>query len=68
MNPEEFIQKYEHALATQDWGQVAPLVHGDACVTFSNGAVHRGKPEVGRAFEKNFTLIKDETYSITNAS
>jgi ketosteroid isomerase-like protein len=68
MNPEEFIQSYAQALATQDWNLVKPLVHEDACVTFSNGAVHRGKAEVGRAFEKNFSLIKDETYSITNLS
>lgn len=66
MDPEEFIQNYERALATQDWGRVEPLVHPDACVTFSNGTVHKGKAEVQRAFEKNFSLIKDETYSITN--
>lgn len=66
MEPEEFIQNYERALATQDWGRVEPLVHPDACVTFSNGTVHKGKAEVQRAFERNFSLIKDETYSITN--
>jgi ketosteroid isomerase-like protein len=66
VNPEEFIRAYELALATQDWGNVEPLIHSDACVTFSNGTVHRGKLEVRRAFEKNFSLIKDEEYSITN--
>ena len=29
MNSEDFIQAYEQALATQDWDQVAPLVHSD---------------------------------------
>ena len=66
MHPEEFIQRYEQALASQDWAQVEPLVHADACVTFSSGAVHKGKVEVGTAFARNFALIKDEQYSITN--
>lgn len=64
MTPEEFIRAYENALASQDWKQVEPLVHTDACVTFSNGKVHRGKAAVQRAFEHNFSLIKDETYSM----
>jgi len=66
MELEEFIRAYEAALATQDWRQVEPLVHADACVTFSNGTVHKGKAEVQKAFEKNFSLIRDETYSISN--
>ncbi|HKY55245.1 MAG TPA: nuclear transport factor 2 family protein [Anaerolineales bacterium] len=66
MNPEEFIRAYEQALATQEWINIEPLVHNNACVTFSNGIVHKDKEEVKRAFEKNFSLIKDETYSITN--
>jgi len=66
LNPEEFVRAYEQALATQDWMNVEPLVHNNACVTFSNGTVHKGKPEVRAAFEKNFSLIKDEEYSIAN--
>lgn len=66
MTPEDFIRAYEQALATQDWNRVGPLVHSHACVTFSNGAVHKGKSEVKAAFEKNFSLINDEEYSITN--
>ena len=66
MNPEEFVQAYEKALATQDWNQVEPLVHEHACVTFSNGSVHKGRQEVKAAFEKNFSLIKDEIYTISN--
>jgi ketosteroid isomerase-like protein len=66
MEAEEFIHAYESALATQDWNQVEPLVHAEACVTFSNGTVHKDKAEVQKAFEKNFSLIKDETYSIAN--
>lgn len=66
MEPEEFIRAYEEALGTQDWSRVDPLVHSDACVTFSNGTVHKGKPQVQKAFETNFSLIKDEQYSISN--
>lgn len=66
MNPEEFIKSYEEALASQDWNRVLPLMHEDVCVTFSNGAVHKGMIEVRKAFEKNFSLIKDESYFITN--
>ena len=66
MNPEDFIRAYEQALGTQDWRQVDPLVHEDACVSFSNGTVHKGKPAVKLAFERNFSSIKDETYTMTN--
>lgn len=66
MKPEEFIHAYEQALASQDWNRVEPLVHADACVTFSNGAVHKGRLAVKAAFEKNFSLIKNEKYSMTN--
>lgn len=66
MTPETFIKAYEAALASQDWQQVAPLVHPDACVTFSSGAVHVGKTAVRHAFERNFSLIQDETYQIEN--
>ena len=66
MQSEEFIRAYEAALASQDWRQVEPLVHVDACVTFSNGIVHKGKAEVQKAFEYNFSLIQDEKYSIAN--
>ena len=66
MTPEEFIEAYARALATQDWSAVAPLVHPDACVTFSSGDVHQGKDAVGAAYARNFSLIKDETYAISH--
>lgn len=66
MNPEDFVRAYEKALASQGWNQVEPLVHPEVCVTFSNGTVHKGMDQVKAAFEKNFSLIKDETYSISN--
>jgi ketosteroid isomerase-like protein len=64
--PEQFVQRYEQALATQDWAVVDPLIDDDACVTFSNGAVHIGKAAIQRAFEENFAAIEDEAYRISN--
>jgi hypothetical protein len=66
MHPEEFITSYEAALASQNWDNVEPLVHAKACVTFSNGTVHKGLQAIKVAFTKNFSLIKDEKYSITD--
>ncbi len=68
MTPQQFIITYEQALATQNWEKVSPLIHPTACVTFSNGAVHKGKEAVKAAFERNFALIKNEDYSVSNVS
>lgn len=43
-----------------------PLLHNDASITFSNGDVHMGKSEIKIAFAKNFLLIKNEEYLISN--
>ncbi len=64
--PEEFVERYQQALATQRWASVEPLVHPDVCVTFSTGAVHRGKAAVRSAFEENFAEIRDEEYRISD--
>lgn len=64
MTPDEFLRRYERALASQEWAQVAPLVHDDANVTFSDGSVHRGKEAVRAAFERNFAAIEDERYEV----
>lgn len=66
MTAEEFIGLYEEALATQRWVAVEPLIHEDACVTFSTGAVHKGKEAVRSAFERNFLTIEGEEYKISN--
>ena len=65
-SPEAFIELYGRALGTQRWEAVEPLVHDDACVTFSTGAVHKGKPAVRRAYEANFAAIEEERYAISN--
>jgi ketosteroid isomerase-like protein len=66
MTPDDFARAYEHALGTQDWKTVEPLVHRDACVTFSSGAVHEGREAVQAAFTRNFAAIKSEEYGISN--
>ena len=66
MTPDDLLRAYEAALATQDWEQVAPLMHDDVRVTFSSGAYFRGKDEVGAAFSRNFALIADEQYEISD--
>lgn len=64
--PDDFVRSYEAALAAQRWSAVDPLMHDDVCVTFSTGAVHKGKAAVRRAFEENFASIEDEQYAISN--
>ncbi len=66
MSAVEFVHAYEHALATQDWTVVEPLIHPDASVTFSNGTVHKGRDAVRVAFERNFRAIDNENYRISN--
>ena len=66
MSPENFIKKYESALASQDWSNVEPLMHENAAVTFSDGSVHEGRKKVEMAFKKNFSIIKSEEYSVEN--
>jgi len=66
MTAEDFVHAYEKALASQRWARVEPLVHEDACVTFSDGAVHLGKAAVRKAYEANFAAIEDEDYRISN--
>ncbi len=66
MSPDDFLCAYAAALEAQDWQQVEPLVHADACVTFSTGAVHRGKEAVRQAFERNFASIQGDTYRMLN--
>ena len=66
MNAQEFIKSYEVALGSQDWKIVEPLISVIASVTFSDGSVHIGKDNVQKAFEKNFSIIKNEKYVIEN--
>lgn len=66
MHPSDFIAQYQAALAAQSWQQVAPLIHTNATVTFSNGAVHKGIADIQQAYERNFALIKNEQYHVSD--
>ena len=66
MQSETFITSYQKALASQDWNFVSPLIDDKACVSFSNGKVHKGKKEVEAAFKTNFSTIKGESYKMKN--
>ncbi len=66
MTPQELVSRYEAALASQDWKQVEPLMHEDITVTFSDNSLHIGLAAVQAAFEKNFSTIKNEAYSMQN--
>ena len=66
MTAEAHLRAYEAALGTQDWGEVEPLLHEDVCVTFSNGAFHNGKEAVRAAFSRNFELIAEERYELSD--
>lgn len=66
MSSNNFITAYESALASQNWKMVEPLISTHASVTFSNGTVHQGKEQVQKAFENNFSKIKNEKFSIEN--
>jgi len=66
MTCDEWPKAYERALATQRWSEVDPLVHDDVCVTFSDGRRFEGRPAVQAAFETNFGVIRDETYSVSD--
>ncbi|MEM9080047.1 MAG: nuclear transport factor 2 family protein [Verrucomicrobiota bacterium] len=66
MTPKDFVIRYEKALATQQWDHVEPLIHPNCSVTFSNGTFHQGKEAVREAFQRNFALIEDEAYSISD--
>lgn len=65
MTPQEFMTLYEVALSKQSWEAVAPLLHPNICVTFSNGTFI-GLEAVHAVFESNFSQIKNEHYRISN--
>lgn len=63
---EDFISAYEAALATQQWENVAPLMHANVGITFSNGSSYKGLAEVEQAYRRNFELIEEEKFSISD--
>ncbi|WP_136443476.1 nuclear transport factor 2 family protein [Pacificoceanicola onchidii] len=66
MDVRDFLKRYEAALASQDWAQVSPLIHGSARVVFSDGSVHEGLGAIERAYQRNFAAIKSERFVMDN--
>lgn len=66
VDPTEFLERYEKALATQDWKSVAPLIDDNASVIFSDGSMFKGKEAIKAAYERNFNAIQNEEYRIEN--
>ncbi|MCH2164672.1 MAG: nuclear transport factor 2 family protein [Marinovum sp.] len=64
--PQDFVSQYESALGTQEWAQVAPLIHDGARVVFSNGRLLEGKAAIKDAYEANFRAIEGEDFRIEN--
>jgi uncharacterized protein (TIGR02246 family) len=65
-SPDAFVKVYQAALSTNRWTAVSPLVHEDACVTFSDGRALVGKAAIRAAYERNFATIKDDTYGVSD--
>lgn len=66
MTADGFVAAYRAALATQQWQNVAPLIDKNATVVFSNGEILHGVEAIKAAYERNFTLIKNEEYVMSN--
>ena len=65
LSMEEFIESYESALESQDWDNVSPLILDNCVATFTEGT-YVGNSQAELAFRKTFSLIKDESYKISN--
>lgn len=63
-SPDELMRLYEAATAAHDLEATLALIADDAVYLFSNQSSHHGKDAVRAVLEKNFDLIKAETYEI----
>jgi ketosteroid isomerase-like protein len=60
----DFMSRYEAALGSEDFDQVAPLIHPDALYRFNDGDF-KGHEAIRGAFEKTWALeIEDVTYEM----
>ncbi|WOO41386.1 glyoxalase superfamily protein [Rubellicoccus peritrichatus] len=64
-SPEALLREYESQLTLQDWKAVECMIHDQAVFIFTE-RTYRGKKAIAQAFQKTFSLIQDETYSIEN--
>lgn len=66
MTPAEFIREYETSGRTGGVEHTLRLIDDNAVYWFSDGTAHVGQSAVERAIRRNFELIKDETYRISD--
>ena len=52
MTAQEHLETYEKALATQQWENIAPLMHPDICVTFQQWHLQRHRRKWKARFAK----------------
>lgn len=57
---------YERAANSHDLAATLSLIDDEAVYLFSDESVHVGKKAVEKAIRRNFDLIHDEAYAISN--
>jgi ketosteroid isomerase-like protein len=65
MTPPAFLREYETSGRTGGVEHTLRLIDDNAVYWFSDGSAHVGKSAIERALRRNFELIKDETYRIS---
>ena len=63
MTPADFLREYEEKTNTHHFDNVAPLISDHAVFWFNDGSFH-GLEEIRAAFEKTWSVIKEEHYAI----
>jgi uncharacterized protein (TIGR02246 family) len=58
-----FVEEYERATNSHDFGRLAPLIAPDATYWFTDGS-HRGLDQIRAAVERTFATILGEVYRI----
>jgi len=64
MTPQQFMREYESS-GRKGVECTLSLIDDEAIYWFSDGTSHAGKAAVERAIRRNFELITDETYRIS---
>jgi ketosteroid isomerase-like protein len=65
MSAKEVFEKYKTEINTHNFDRLAPLISEDCRFWFSSGTFE-GLEKTRQAFEKTWSLIQDEVYSISN--
>lgn len=65
MSARETLEKYKVEINTHDFDRVLPLLSESCKFWFSSGTFE-GLPSTRQAFEKTWSLIKHEVYSVTD--